>query len=51
MQLTTLKQSSTTDPVLSRLEKNGFTTSSNSRPPSAVNVKRSSVRFKKEEFP
>ncbi len=41
MQLTTLKQSSTTDPVLTRLEKNGFT---NSRPTSAVNSKRSSVR-------
>jgi hypothetical protein len=44
MQLTTLKQSSTTDPVLSRLEKNGFATSSNSRPASAVPVKRSSVK-------
>ncbi len=45
MQLTSLKQSSTTaDPVLNRLERNGFTTSSNSRPPSAANVKRSSVR-------
>ncbi|CAF3055606.1 unnamed protein product [Rotaria sp. Silwood2] len=42
MQLNTLKQSSTSDPVLTRLEKNGFTTSSNSRPPSATNVKRSS---------
>jgi hypothetical protein len=41
MQLTTLKQSSTNDPVLTRLEKNGFT---NSRPTSAVNSKRSSVR-------
>ncbi len=41
MQLTALKQSSTTDPVLNRLEKNGFT---NSRPTSAVNIKRSSVR-------
>jgi hypothetical protein len=44
MHLTMLKQSSTTDPVLTRLEKNGFTNSSNSRPPSAVNVKRLSVR-------
>ncbi|CAF1571180.1 unnamed protein product, partial [Rotaria sp. Silwood1] len=42
MQLNTLKQSTTSDPVLTRLEKNGFTTSSNSRPPSAVNIKRSS---------
>jgi hypothetical protein len=41
MQLTALKQSSTTDPVLNRLERNGFT---NSRPTSAVNIKRSSVR-------
>lgn len=44
MQLATLKQtSSTTDPVLSRLEKNGFATSSSSRPASAVPAKRSSV--------
>lgn len=44
MQLTALKQpsSTTTDPVLTRLEKNGF---SNSRPPSAtVQSKRNSVR-------
>lgn len=45
MQLTTLKQSSNTDPVMTRLERNGFTnTSSSSRPPSAVQVKRTSVR-------
>ena len=49
MQLTALKQTSTTtttDPVLTRLEKNGFTnTSSSSRPPSAaVQGKRNSVR-------
>ncbi|CAF4137731.1 unnamed protein product [Adineta steineri] len=42
MQLTALKQSSTTDAVLSRLEKSGFTTSLNNRPSSAVNIKRSS---------
>jgi valyl-tRNA synthetase len=42
MQLTTLKQSSIADPVLNRLERNGFT---NSRPTSAVNsAKRSTVR-------
>ena len=42
MQLTALKQSTITDPVLNRLERNGFT---NSRPPSAVNsAKRSTVR-------
>lgn len=46
MQLTTLKQSSNADPVMNRLERNGFTnTSSNSRPPSAVQVKRTSVRI------
>ena len=50
MQLTTLKQSSTTNPVFNRLERNGFTSASNSRPPSAVNVKRSSVRQKKNNF-
>ncbi|UJR09353.1 hypothetical protein I4U23_013597 [Adineta vaga] len=42
MQLTSLKQSTSTDPVLIRLEKSGFTTTTNSRPTSAVNVKRSS---------
>jgi hypothetical protein len=45
MQLTSLKQSSTADPVLTRLEKNGFTSSSNNRPSSAATtIKRSSVR-------
>ncbi|CAF4310311.1 unnamed protein product [Rotaria socialis] len=41
MQLTALKHS-TTDPVLNRLEKNGFTNTSSSRPPSAANAKRTS---------
>ena len=43
MQLSILRQPAA-DPMLSRLEKNGFTTApSNSRPASAVSVKRSSV--------
>ncbi|CAF1094655.1 unnamed protein product [Adineta ricciae] len=42
VQLTALKQSTSVDPVINRLEKSGFSTASNSRPASAATFKRSS---------
>ena len=50
MELNSLQQASTADPVRIRLEKNGFTTLSTSRPASATNVKQSSVRVKNYSF-